>query len=163
MLFRSGITQGFLPIAGYNYGAQQWERVRQTIRLSIRTGTAIAVLLLVGIVAFAEPIVSLFTTDAELLRRTPRALIMVFILLPLIPLQLIGAAYFQAIGKALPALLLTVSKQGFFLIPLALVLPLSFDLDGIWYAFPLSDLLATGLIYYFLRRELRRELAVAQR
>lgn len=153
-----GITQGFLPIAGYNYGAQQWARVRETIRISIRAGTAIAVLLLIGIAVFAEPAVAIFTTDSELLRRTPRALVIVFIMLPLIPVQLIGAAYFQAIGKALPALLLTISKQGFFLIPLVLTLPLSYDLDGIWYAFPLSDILATVVIYYFLRREMKRNL-----
>lgn len=155
-----GLTQGFLPIAGYNYGARQWKRVRETLRTSIRTGTLIAVLLLGGITFFAESIVGLFTTDPELLRRTPRALIMVFILLPLIPLQLIGSAYFQAIGKALPALLLTISKQGFFLIPLVLTLPLAFDLDGIWYAFPLSDLLAGVLIYFYLQREIRKDLAV---
>ena len=153
-----GITQGFLPIAGYNYGAQQWARVRETIRISIRAGTAIAILLLIGIAVFAEPAVAIFTTDSELLRRTPRALVIVFIMLPLIPVQLIGAAYFQAIGKALPALLLTISKQGFFLIPLVLTLPLSYDLDGIWYAFPLSDILATVVIYYFLRREMKRNL-----
>ena len=83
---------------------------------------------------FSKQLVSLFTTDPELLGRTPSALMLVFLATPLITTQLIGSAYFQAIGKALPALLLTMTKQGFFLIPLVLTLPLVYGLDGIWYA-----------------------------
>jgi Na+-driven multidrug efflux pump len=153
-----GITQGFLPIAGFNYGAQYWLRVRDTIRISILSGTAISLLLLTGILLFARPAVGLFTTDPALLKPTPRALKIVFMAIPLIPAQLIGAAYFQAIGKALPALLLTMTKQGFFLIPLVLILPLFFDLDGIWYAFPLSDILAATVTLTYLLWEIRGKL-----
>lgn len=153
-----GIAQGFLPITGYNYGAQRWNRVRDTLRLSIRSGTAIAVGLFTLILLLANPIVNLFTTDPELLERTPRALIIVFIATPLITVQLIGSAYFQAIGKAVPALLLTMTKQGFFLIPFVLILPPFFGLDGIWYAFPLSDILAAAVTYGYLKYELRKTL-----
>jgi putative MATE family efflux protein len=153
-----GITQGFLPIAGYNYGAQKWDRVRQIIRYSIRTGTIIAVGLFTGIILGAEPITKLFTTDQALLSRTPSALILVFLATPLITVQLVGAAYFQAIGKALPALFLTLTKQGFFLIPLVLILPLYFGLDGVWYAFPASDILAAAVTYGYLRYEMWRTL-----
>lgn len=153
-----GITQGFLPIAGFNYGAQHWLRVRDTLRISILSGTVISLLLLTGILFFARPIVSLFTTDPALLGPTPEALKLVFMAIPLIPAQLIGAAYFQAIGKALPALLLTMTKQGFFLIPLVLILPLTYDLNGIWYAFPLADILAAAVTLAYLLREIRRKL-----
>ena len=101
---------------------------------------------------------ALFTTDPELLRRTPGALILVFLAIPLITVQLIGAAYFQAIGKALPALLLTLSKQGIFLIPLILIFPLFWGLQGIWYAFPVADVLAASTTYGFLKYELRKNL-----
>lgn len=153
-----GITQGFLPIAGYNYGAKKWSRVRITIRQSIRSGTGIAVLLFSLILIFSKSIVGFFTTDPALLESTPGALRMVFLATPLIATQLIGAAYFQAIGKALPALLLTLTKQGFFLVPLVLLLPLQFGLDGIWYAFPVADILAASVTYWYLKKELNREL-----
>jgi Na+-driven multidrug efflux pump len=73
-------------------------------------------------------------------------------------MQLIGSAYFQAIGKALPALFLTMTKQGFFLIPFVLILPQFFGLDGIWYAFPVSDILAATVTFLYLRREIRKRL-----
>lgn len=150
-----GITQGFLPIAGYNYGARKWGRVRDIVNYSIRSGTSIALLLFAGILLFATPLVKLFTTDQDLLSRTPRALMLTFLALPLITTQLIGSAYFQAIGKAVPALLLTLTKQGFFLIPFVLILPRFFGLDGVWYAFPVSDLLAAAVTYGYLRMEMK--------
>ncbi len=69
-----------------------------------------------------------------------------------------GAAYFQAIGKAKPALFLTLTKQGFFLIPFVLILPRFLGLDGIWYAFPISDVLAAAVTYAYLRMEMRKTL-----
>ncbi|MCB9298952.1 MAG: MATE family efflux transporter [Lewinellaceae bacterium] len=153
-----GITQGFLPIAGYNYGARKWGRVRDIINYSIRSGTLIAVGLFTGILLFSEQIVRLFTNDPELLAQGPSALILTFLATPLITVQLIGAAYFQAIGKARPALFLTLTKQGFFLIPFVLLLPRFFGLDGIWYAFPVSDVLAAAVTYAYLRMEMRKRL-----
>ena len=153
-----GITQGFLPIAGYNYGAEKWGRVRAIIKTSILSGTAIAFGLFMVIMIFANHIVALFTTDPHLLEHTPRAMRLAFLATPLITSQLIGSAYFQAIGKALPALFLTLTKQGFFLIPLVLTFPLYFGLDGIWYAFPVSDVLAASVTLWYLRREVRKNL-----
>ncbi|MCB0705786.1 MAG: MATE family efflux transporter [Saprospiraceae bacterium] len=153
-----GITQGFLPIAGYNYGAKNWARVRQTLRISIRTGTLIALGIFTLILLFSKSFIALFTTDPALLEPTPKALILVFMATPLIVVQLIGSAYFQAVGKALPALLLTMSKQGFFLIPLVLILPSFYGLNGIWYSFPIADVLAASVTYWYLQREIRKNL-----
>ncbi|GAL62518.1 multi antimicrobial extrusion protein [Algibacter lectus] len=83
---------------------------------------------------------------------------MVFAATPIIALQLIGAAYFQAIGKATPALLLTLSRQGFFFIPLILILPKFYGELGVWMSFPISDVLSTLVTAYFLNREIRRDL-----
>ena len=153
-----GITQGFLPIVGFNYGAGFYGRVRAAIRVSIKSGTLIAVGIFVGILAFAPYLVALFTEDVALLAETPRALRISFIAVPLITAQLVGSAYFQAVGKATPALFLTLTKQGFFLIPFVLILPRFFGLDGIWYAFPVSDVLAAAVTLYWLRRETQRRL-----
>jgi Na+-driven multidrug efflux pump len=89
------------------------------------------------ILVFAKPITAVFTTDPDVIRDTPGALRWVFAASPIIAVQLIGAAYFQAAGKATKALMLTLSKQGFFLIPLVLILPQFFGIFGVWVAFPL--------------------------
>ena len=156
-----GITQGFIPIAGYNYGAKQWSRVRAVIRLAIRYGTGIASLLCIGILIFAHLLANIFTNDAALMDASPMAIRIAFMATPFITLQLISSAYFQAIGKPIPALLLTLTKQGFFLIPLILILPGFWGLNGIWIAFPIADTLSAVFCYYFLIREANRTLQVA--
>lgn len=154
-----GITQGYLPIAGYNYGAMEWTRVRQVLNLAIRSGTVIALVIFVGIMVFSEGLAAIFTTDAALIGATGPGLRIVFAATPLIAVQLMGSGYFQAIGKPLPGLLLTLTKQGFCLIPLLLILPRFMGLAGIWYAFPIADVVSAIITYYFLWRgtaELRR-------
>ncbi|MFE3846953.1 MATE family efflux transporter [Flavobacterium sp. LB3P45] len=153
-----GITQGFLPIAGFNYGAQNYERVKESVQLSIKYAAILASLIFVVILLFAKPIVSVFTTDPKVIAETPEALRWVFAASPVIAIQLIGAAYFQAAGKAKKALLLTLSKQGFFLIPLVLILPNFLGIFGIWIAFPIADILSTILTGYFLKKEINTKL-----
>ena len=153
-----GITQGFLPIAGFNYGAKNYHRVKETISISIKYAALLAMIIFVVILIFAKPIVGIFTTDVDIINETPEALRWVFAASPIIAIQLIGAAYFQAAGKAIPALLLTLTKQGFFLIPLVLILPTYFGIFGVWIAFPISDVLSTIITGYFLRREMTHKL-----
>lgn len=150
-----GISQGFMPISGYNYGAKNYPRVRETVNKSILYATGVALLVFAVIMAFPTPIVSIFSQDPEILKETPNALRMVFGVTPLIAIQLIGSAYFQSIGKARPALFLTLTKQGFFLIPLILILPNFFGLWGVWMAFPIADLLSTAITGIFLHREVK--------
>ena len=153
-----GITQGFLPIAGYNYGANNYDRVKESIRVSIKYAALLASLIFVVILFYATSIVTIFTDDETVLNETPNALRWVFAASPIIAIQLIGSAYFQAVGKAKKALLLTLSKQGFFLIPLVLILPNFFGIFGVWIAFPISDVLSTILTAYFLRKEINTNL-----
>jgi putative MATE family efflux protein len=91
-----GITQGFLPIAGYNYGAKNWKRVRKVINISIGYASALATVVLLFILFFADQIPTLFSKDAVVNAQTPAALKYVFAALPVVGIQLIGAAYFQA-------------------------------------------------------------------
>ncbi len=153
-----GITQGFLPIAGYNYGAKKYDRVKETIQKAIVYGCVVAGFIYIMIVLFAKEIISVFSTDATLLAETPRAMLLVFLASPIIAIQLIGSAYFQAAGKALPALFLTLLKQGVFLIPLAYILPMYFGVDGVWYSFAIGDVLATIITYIVVRREIKKNL-----
>jgi len=153
-----GITQGFIPIAGYNHGAKNYKRVKESIQISIKYAALLASLIFVFILYYATPIVSVFTTDPKVIAETPDALRWVFAASPIIAIQLIGAAYFQAAGNAKKALLLTLSKQGFFLIPLVLILPNFFGIFGVWVAFPIADVLSTLLTGYFLRKEMTTKL-----
>lgn len=151
-----GLTQGFLPIAGYNYGAEEWSRVRETIRLTLISGTIIATGTFAAIMIFTPSIARLFTNDQALIEMTVPAIRASFLATPLILFQLIGSAYFQAIGKAIPALLLTLTKQGFCLIPLLIILPPLMGLDGIFYAFPIADVTSAAICFYFLWRQMKK-------
>jgi len=169
-----GVTQGFLPIAGFNFGARKYERVKQSIYTAIKYAAFVATLVFIGLMVFPEHITSLFLSNrADLpeieremnrfvLQHTPSAMRWVFAATPVIALQLIGAAYFQAVGKAVPALLLTLTRQGFFFIPLILVLPLYFGELGVWISFPIADVLATLVTGYFLLKEIRMSLSAGR-
>ncbi|MDG1528301.1 MAG: MATE family efflux transporter [Polaribacter sp.] len=153
-----GVTQGFLPIAGYNYGANNTKRVKETINTAILFGTVIATIIFIGIMVFPNQLVSVFTEDKELLALTPNAIIIAFLATPVITAQLVGSAYFQAAGKAFPALVLTLLKQGFFLIPLVYILPKFYGVTGVWMSFPIADVLATLVTYLYLKREIKKNL-----
>ncbi|HAV55045.1 MAG TPA: MATE family efflux transporter, partial [Aequorivita sp.] len=153
-----GVTQGFLPIAGYNYGAHQFTRVRESINKAILYAGGLGLVIFAVIMIFPNAIVSVFTTDPDILSETPHYMRWVFAATPIIAIQLIGSAYFQAIGKAVPALLLTLTRQGFFFIPLIFILPHYFGELGVWISFPAADVLSTIVTGYFLNREIRKTL-----
>ncbi|EPR69384.1 MATE family efflux transporter [Cyclobacterium qasimii] len=148
-----GITQGFVPIAGYNHGAKLQNRVHATIRLALRSSTLVAFFIFILILIFTGPLVSVFTADQNLIRESIPAMRKSFLATPLLAFSLIGSAYFQAVGKAKPALLLALSKQGIFLIPLVIIMPALFGLEGIWYSFPLADTGAAIISYFYLKKE----------
>jgi putative MATE family efflux protein len=153
-----GITQGFLPIAGFNYGAQNYKRVEQTIATAIKYAAGLATIVFILLMVFPEAITALFTNDVDVLQETPSAMRWVFAATPIIAVQLIGAAYFQAVGKAIPALFLTLTRQGFFFIPLIFILPKFYGELGVWISFPISDILSTLVTAYFLNREVTLKL-----
>ncbi|UJH68933.1 MATE family efflux transporter [Allomuricauda sp. SCSIO 65647] len=166
-----GVTQGFLPIAGFNYGAAKYDRVKQSIYTAIKYAALVAALVFVVLMLFPAEIADLFLSDrpdlpikelemnAFVLEHAPLAMRLVFAATPIIALQLIGAAYFQAIGKAIPALLLTLTRQGFFFIPLLLLLPNFLGELGVWLSFPIADVLATMVTGIYLRKEIKTKLS----
>ena len=151
-----GITQGFVPIAGFNFGADKKDRVLEVIRTALIYATVLASFVFLMILLFSEAIASAFTQDEAIIIKTKEVLTWVFLSTPIIGIQLIGSAYFQAIGKAIPALLLTLTRQGFFFIPLVLILPRYYGEFGIWISFPIAEVVATIVTAYFLRKELKR-------
>jgi len=153
-----GVSQGFLPVAGFNIGAENNDRVKETIKSAIGFGTILGTIIFIGILIFKEEIIWIFTNDATLLSETPNAMFIVFLATPIITMQLIGSAYFQAAGKAMPALFLTLLKQGIFLIPLAYILPMYYGVNGVWWSFPIADLLSTIITVFILKREINKNL-----
>ncbi|MFC4221575.1 MATE family efflux transporter [Flagellimonas marina] len=165
-----GVTQGFLPIAGFNYGAEKYDRVKESIYTAIKYAALVATLVFVVLMVFPGEIASLFlsnrpelsekelATNAFVLQHAPFAMRLVFAATPIIALQLIGAAYFQAVGKAIPALLLTLTRQGFFFIPLILILPHFWEETGVWISFPIADTLSTVVTGVFLKKEIDKYL-----
>lgn len=151
-----GITQGFLPIAGYNYGAENWSRVREVIFTSIKYACGLGLLIFLGLFFFTREIASIFTDNEAVIDQTSFALKMVFIATPIIAIQLIGAAYYQAIGKAIPALLLTLLRMGFILIPLILILPEIYGELGVWISFPIADVVSTIITAWYLWVAMRK-------
>lgn len=135
-----GISQGFLPIVGFNFGAKKLDRVSDVTRLALNSATIIAGFLFLGVMIFTRPLAALFSNDPALLERAVPAIRMVFLATPLLATSLIGSAFFQAIGQARLAMILALSKQGFLLIPLLLILPHFMGIEGIWYSFPLADI-----------------------
>lgn len=170
-----GVTQGFLPIAGFNYGAKHFDRVKESIYTAIKYAALVAVLVFFILMVFPEAIAGLFLSDrpdmsaedlavnAFVLEHTPVAIRVVFAATPIIAIQLIGSAYFQAIGKAIPALLLTLTRQGFFFIPLLFILPRFWGELGVWLSFPIADVLATLVTGLYLVREIKTKLSPSTR
>lgn len=145
-----GIAQGFVPIVGYNYGANQYERVRESIKIALIYGFFISVFLCGVLIFSSEFIPLLFSKDTVILSHAPNAIFWIFLATPVVIFQLIGASYFQALGNGKMALILTLSKQLFFVIPLLYIVPPYFGLNGIWYTFPIADILSAILCFAFL-------------
>lgn len=153
-----GIAQGLVPIAGYNYGARKYDRVQEVISLSNKAGFVIGLVLCGGLLLSSSQIPKLFLNeeDFNLIPIASDAIFYVFMMSFLTVFQLVGASYYQALGKGIPALLLTLTKQLFFLVPLVLILPHFFKLDGIWYSFTAADVLSAAVCFFFLRMGIKK-------
>lgn len=150
-----GIAQGFQPIAGYNYGAKKFQRVREAVRIANVSAITIAMFYFLLAVLLPRLVFSVFTTDPELLDIGAKALRIVSLAIILVGFQLVGAVFFQSVGMAAPALFLGILRQGVLLIPLVLVLPRFWGVTGVWAAFPIADTIAAAVTVIWLRREMK--------
>ncbi len=150
-----GIVHGVQPIIGFNYGAKNYDRVIQSVKLSafVASGISFAGFLLLFL--FPEQLMNIFTSDKMLIEEGISAIRISVLALPFVGFQIIGSALYQSIGKARPSFILSMSRQVFFLIPLVIILPRFFELNGVWIAFPISDLLAFALTFTMVSRELK--------
>jgi len=145
-----GINQGMQPIAGYNYGAEKYDRLMEVLKLSVVYATVIMTAGWALGEFFPYHCARLFTTDAELIGMSIRAIRINMILFPIIGFQMVATNFFQSIGKAKISIFLSLSRQLIFLLPLLIVLPLFFGYDGVWYSLPASDAIASVLTFFLL-------------
>ena len=153
-----GVTQGMQPIVGFNYGAKKLDRVKETLKLSFITTTVIATFGCLIIELFPFAIISVFTRDAEIIEKGSTIMRIAISMIPLISIQIVGAALFQSLGKAVPSLILALLREVLLFIPLVIILPriLGLGLWGIWIAYPAADILSVVLTVLFLKSELRK-------
>ena len=146
-----GITQGMQPIAGYNYGAQQFDRVTRVLKLSIYGATAMTTLTFLVGELLPDVAVRLFTTDEGLISRAAEGFRIVVLFFPIVGFQMVTSNFFQSIGMANKAIFLSLTRQLLFFLPCLIILPTFMGAAGIWWSMPISDLTASlvaGVLLY---------------
>lgn len=160
-----GLNQGMQPIAGYNFGARRYDRLERVVKLTIWAATGFTTAGFLVCTFFAEPCVSVFAKDSpQLVSEAAHGLRIVVMMFPLIGMQIVSTAFFQSIGKPGRSIFLSLSRQLIFLLPGLLILPglISPATDGVWYAMPLSDALASVLSFILLVHQIRALRAMQQ-
>ncbi|MEG2198081.1 MAG: MATE family efflux transporter [Cellulosilyticaceae bacterium] len=150
-----GLTQGAQPIIGYNYGAEKYDRATKTFNICLLIATIALGIAWVFIQTFPEAVVSLFSSDPELVNITVNGLKKYLVVLFLVGIPYMGANYMQSIGKAKEAMLLSLLRQVIILIPIVLILPNFMGLDGVWFAQPIADIIATVVTVIVVKREFK--------
>ena len=156
IMFVIGLNQGMQPIAGYNYGAQKYDRMMQVVKLSIITATCI---MFIGwsLAMFAPYYcVRLFTKDPELIQRSIKAISIIMMMYPFIGCQMVITNFFQCIGKVKVSIFLSLSRQLLFLLPLLVIFPNFYNVNGVWAAIPTSDFIAVVVSITIMTIYLRR-------
>lgn len=153
-----GVIQGMQPIVGYNYGAKKYDRVIETVKISIYATFILSSFGFILGELFPKQIINLFDNDSALIENGSSVLRIIISMVPIIGIQIVGGALYQALGKAIPSLIVSLLRQVFLFIPFVIILPmiLSNKLLGVWLSYPLSDLICTIITGILLKRELKK-------
>jgi putative MATE family efflux protein len=154
------VGQGLQPILGFSYGAKRPDRAIKVINLSVKVATIIATTGFLIVFFLSNPITRIFTSDTLLIATGTQAMATIFLAWCLVGFQAIGSTVFQAIGKARPAFFTAIARQVLFLLPLILILPTFYQINGIWLSFPIADGLAFGFtlaLFIPQMREFRKQ------
>jgi Na+-driven multidrug efflux pump len=148
------INMASQPIIGFNYGAKSVRRVKDTLRIAIIAATIIALGAFIIIEAMPGIIVKLFNNDSpDLYNIAVNGIRLVILALPIVGFQVVASNFFQSVGKAKIAMFATLFRQVIMLIPLILIFPGFWGIDGIWLAFPVADTMSAMAVSIFLVRE----------
>ena len=147
-----GLNQGMQPIAGYNYGAKQYSRVKEVFWMTAKLGTIVTCICFIIGMFFPRVAVGIFTHDEALMEMASHGLRILVLGFPIVGFQMIGTNFFQCLGMVKKSVILSLSRQILFLLPLLYALPLWHDASGVWMSFPVSDVLSAALTAILLRR-----------
>lgn len=154
-----GLNQGVQPLVSFNFGAEKYDRVKKAIKLAMIAATVIVTFGFIITRLFPKQLVSMFNQDPELLAFGDMAIYSWFLMLPLVGFQIIGANFFQAIGRSKSAMFLTLTRQIIFLIPAVLLFPRIWGIQGLLYAAPFADVLSTlltGTFFFMVMKDLTK-------
>ena len=155
-----GICQGMQPILGYNYGAGKYDRLFRTLRLAATSALIITTIGAIFAHIFPRPIASLFMTDANQIAAAVNCLNITTLGFWIVGFQIVATNFFQSLGKAGKAVFLSLTRQVIFMIPMLFILPRFFQLDGVWSAFPICDMLSAivaGFMLYWQIKKIKAE------
>jgi Na+-driven multidrug efflux pump len=154
--FTIGIAQGCQPINGFNYGAKKFERVKKTYIKAISAATGISIVAFLAFQIFPREIVSVFGQGSETYFKFAERYFRIFMLLTFVNgIHPVTANFFTSIGKAKAGLMITLTRQILFLLPLILIFPVFFGIEGIMYAGPIADGAAAVVAIAFASREIK--------
>ncbi|MBR6672684.1 MAG: MATE family efflux transporter [Alistipes sp.] len=157
-----GLTQGMQPIIGYNYGARKYDRVSKTLYMTIGWATLTTVVGFIVCELFPYEVVRIFVSEdgtgnaTTLIEQSARGLRLILLAFPIVGFSIVVGNFFQCIGKAKRAIIISVSRQMLFIVPLLYTLPQHLGVDGVWYAIPIADALAALLAAVLLAYQLRK-------
>ena len=150
-----GINQGIQPILGYNYGANLFHRVKETLFKAIIVATFISTCGFLACTVFGRQVVNIFTKDPNLADLTVYSIKIGVMMFPVLGFQIISSVYFQAVGKPKLSFIISLSRQVLALIPCLYIMSYLFGLEGIWYSVPVADSVATITSFILIRKELK--------
>jgi Na+-driven multidrug efflux pump len=151
-----GFNQGMQPIAGYNFGARQYSRVKKVFLLTALWATAVCVLWFAASEFFPSLMVGIFTNDPELIAIADKGLRVMNPVVLIVGWQMVSTNFFQSLGMVRKSIFLSLSRQLLFLVPLVYILPLFYDVHGVFLAFPCSDTLACIATLILIHRLFRK-------
>ena len=151
-----GLTQGMQPIAGYNFGAKQFDRVNTVMKLTVLLATAVMTVGFLISEIFPHAVASAFTTEKDLIDIVVPGLRIVMIFFPIVGFQMVASTFFQSIGMAGKAIFMSLTRQVLFLLPCLLILPSYFGVKGVWYSMPAADMLSSIIAASLLISQYRK-------
>lgn len=158
-----GFNQGMQPIAGYNYGAALYDRVDEVLRKTIIRATIVTTVGFLIAELFPHAVVSIFTTDEELVNIAANGMRIIFLGYPIVGFQMVTANFFQSIGMPGKSIFMSLSRQLLFLLPCLLIFPYFWGINGVWFSMPVSDAISSIVAAIMLFRQLRMFKAEAVR
>ena len=156
VMINMGVNQGMQPIAGYNYGAMRYDRLMKVVKYSIIAATAIMTTGFIIAMTIPGPCARLFTTDPTLIDLSAKGIRYIMVAFPVVGYQMVVSNFFQSIGKAKISIVLSLSRQLLILLPLLLVLPTMFGINGVWVSMPVSDTLSAFMAAWIMIVHMRK-------